>query len=243
MMKANSFKILSILIPVYNEEKTIDILLKKLIDVKLINDIQKEIIIINDASSDQSEKEIETFISDHPEIGIIYHCNDRNQGKGACLHTGISLSKGEYIIVQDADLEYDPLEYNDLLSPILSGHADVVYGSRFSGGKPQRMLFFWHSVGNRLLTVLCNMFSNLNLSDMECGYKVVKSEYLKSLNLREKRFGFEPEVTIKLSRISHIRIYEVAVSYYGRTYSEGKKINYKDGFRAIYCILRYGFFK
>ena len=163
----------------------------------------------------------------------------KNKGKGAAIKTGIEKSTGDYIIVQDADLEYDPKEFNLLLKPVIDGIADVVYGSRFVGGKPHRILFFWHTIGNNFLTFLSNMFTNLNLSDMETCYKLFKSEFLKSIELKENRFGFEPEVTAKVSRIPKIRIYEVGISYYGRTYEEGKKIGWKDGFRAIYCIFKY----
>lgn len=233
---------LSVIVPVYNEEKTIDDILQKLVGTKLISDVQMEILLVNDASSDGSEDKIRKFIDNHPSADIKYFKHTHNQGKGAALHTGINSATGDFIVVQDADLEYDPGEFNILLAPLLNGVADVVYGSRFMGGRPHRILFFWHSLGNKFLTFLSNAMTNLNLTDMETCYKMFRSKPLKSLKLIEKRFGFEPEVTAKIARIPGIRIYEVGISYYGRTYAEGKKINWKDGFRAIYCILKYNFF-
>lgn len=234
-------KKLSIIIPVYNEERTIHLILNKIKTVELINDIQKEIIIVNDCSKDDSENIIQKYISNNPESNIFYLKHEINQGKGAAIHTGIKRASGDYLIIQDADLEYDPNEYNILLKPVEDGFADVVYGSRFMGGNPHRIIFFWHTIGNGLLTFMSNMCNNLNLSDMETCYKLFKTEIIQSLKLKEKRFGFEPEVTAKISRIPEIRIYEVGISYYGRTYAEGKKIGWKDGIRALYCIFKYGF--
>lgn len=235
--------ILSIVIPAYNEGKTIHLILNKVKAVKLPDGVEKEIIIVNDFSKDNTEEAIINYRSANTDLNIQYYKHEFNKGKGAALHTGIKEAKGDYIIIQDADLEYDPEEYNILLKPILLGMADVVYGSRFIGGKPHRILFFWHSIGNKWLTFLSNMFTNFNLTDMETCYKLFRADIVKGLNLKENRFGFEPEVTAKISRIKNIRIYEVGISYYGRTYEEGKKIGWKDGFRAIYCILKYGLFK
>jgi len=182
------------------------------------------------------------YQSANPTLNIQYLRHETNMGKGAALHTGISKATGQYLIIQDADLEYDPSEYNDLLKPIVNGFADVVYGSRFMGGNPHRLLFFWHSIGNKMLTWMCNMFSNLNMTDMETCYKLFRTDIIQSLHLKEKRFGFEPEVTIKVARVPNVRIYEVGISYYGRTYDEGKKINWRDGLWAVWCILKYGLF-
>lgn len=235
-------KTLSIVIPAYNEGPTIHHILDKVKGVKLLNDVQKELIIVNDCSTDNTEEAILKYKDENPELNIMYYKHDVNKGKGAALHTGISKAQGEYTVIQDADLEYDPEEFNILLKPITDGVADVVYGSRFMGGNAHRILFFWHSLGNAFLTFLSNMFTNLNLTDMETCYKLFDTKMVQSLKLKENRFGFEPEVTAKISRIPNIRIYEVGISYYGRTFEEGKKINWKDGFRAIYCILKYNLF-
>jgi len=234
---------LSILIPVFNEERTISLILDKIKEVDLINDIEKEIIIVNDCSTDNTGSEIEKYIVENPDLNIQYSSHVVNKGKGASIHTSILLATGEYLVIQDADTEYDPQEYNELLKPVVKGFADVVYGSRFMGSNPHRILFFWHSIGNKLLTFLTNMFSNLNLTDMETCYKLFNTKIIQSVDLKEKRFGFEPEVTIKISRVPRIRIYEVGISYYGRSYEEGKKIGWRDGFRAVYSILKYGLFR
>lgn len=233
---------LSIIIPAYNEARTINKILDKVKSVTLINNIEKEIIIVNDCSTDETENVLLKYISENKDTNFQYYKHEVNKGKGAALHTGIEKATGQYLVIQDADLEYDPEEYNILLKPVIKGFADVVYGSRFVGGRPHRILFFFHSIGNKFLTFLSNFLTNLNLTDMETCYKLFNAKMIQSLDLKEKRFGFEPEVTAKISRIPNIRIYEVGISYYGRTYAEGKKINWKDGFRAIYCILKYNIF-
>lgn len=238
----SSISTLSIIIPAYNEDSTIVTVLEKVVQADLGN-INKEIIIVNDHSSDHTREVVEQYMKENPTAPIKLMNHEKNQGKGAALHTGISQAEGEYLIIQDADLEYDPNDYMNLLSPILNGHADVVYGSRFIGSNPHRILFFWHTIGNRFLTFLSNIFTNLNLTDMETGFKCFRKEIIKSLKLKEKRFGFEPEVTAKISRIPGIRIYEVGISYYGRRYEEGKKISWRDGFRALFCILKYNLFR
>jgi glycosyltransferase involved in cell wall biosynthesis len=232
-------KVLSIVIPAYNEGRTIHRILDKIKAVELIHDIAKEVIIVNDDSKDNTEEAVLKYQKENPDLPIAYYKQETNKGKGAALHRGIDEAKGDFIVIQDADLEYNPAEYNILLQPIMDDFADVVYGSRFMGGKPHRILFFWHSIGNKMLTFASNAMTNLNLTDMETCYKMWRSELIKSVKLKEQRFGFEPEVTAKVSRIPNVRIYEVGISYYGRTYEEGKKINWKDGVRAIYCILKY----
>ena len=233
---------LSIIVPAYNEANTIHLILDKIKSVELLNNIQKEIIIVNDCSTDTTEDSIKQYIESNSSLNMRYLKHEINQGKGAAIHTGIKHATGEYLIIQDADLEYNPEEYNILLKPVIDGYADVVYGSRFMGGKPHRILFFWHSIGNKFLTFLSNMLTNLNLTDMETCYKLFKTDLVQGFQLKEKRFGFEPEITARISRVPNIRIYEVGISYYGRTYAEGKKINWKDGFRAIYCIVKYNLF-
>lgn len=232
-------KTLSIVIPAYNEERTIHEILDAVRAVELDGGFQKEVIIVDDCSSDKTTERLQAYQAEYPEMGLSLYRHEVNKGKGAALHTGIEKATGDYIIIQDADLEYDPQEYNLLLKPILNGQADVVYGSRFMGGNPHRVLFFWHTIGNKFLTRMSNLFTNLNLTDMETCYKIFRADLIKGVRLKEKRFGFEPEVTAKVSRIKGVRIYEVGISYYGRTYEEGKKIGWKDGFRALWCIVKY----
>ncbi|UOR03968.1 glycosyltransferase family 2 protein [Hymenobacter aerilatus] len=231
---------LSIVIPAYNEGATIGKVLEQIGEVELIGNLTKEIIVVDDCSIDDTAYVVQQYQAAHPDLPLHYYKHTVNEGKGAALHTGIRVATGDYLVVQDADLEYDPAEYNLLLRPVLRGVADVVYGSRFMGGRPHRVLFFWHSIGNRWLTMLTNLFANLNLTDMETCYKLFRRDIVQGLTLTEKRFGFEPEVTLKVARVPHIRIYEVGISYYGRTYAEGKKISWRDGVWAICCIIRYG---
>ena len=233
---------LSVIVPAYNEENTIQRILQKIGEVELMGGTQKEIIVVNDCSADNTEHRVREFQEQHPEMNIVYKKHEVNKGKGAALRTGIQSATGDFVIVQDADLEYDPNEFNILMKPILDGFADVVYGSRFMGGRPHRILFFWHTIGNKMLTFASNMFTNLNLTDMETCYKMFRREIIQGITLKENRFGFEPEVTAKIAKIPKVRIYEVGISYYGRTYEEGKKIGMKDAFRALYCIIRYNLF-
>jgi glycosyltransferase involved in cell wall biosynthesis len=232
-------KKLSLVIPAYNEERTIHLILDRIKQVELIGGIEKELVIVNDCSKDGTIEAVHKYMAANPDMPITLYSHEVNKGKGAALHTGIRYATGDYVLIQDADLEYDPREYNDLLKPMIEGNADVVYGSRFMGGNPHRILFFWHTLGNKFLTFMSNAFTNLNLTDMETCYKMFKREIIQKIPLKENRFGFEPEVTAKIARIKDIRIYEIGISYYGRTYEEGKKIGWKDGFRALWCIFKY----
>jgi len=238
----NNRKVLSVIIPAYNEQETIVLIIEKINKTLLVENISKEIIVINDGSEDGTLQEVEQFKCNYPAEKIVLINMAKNSGKGACVRKGLNAATGDYIIIQDADLEYDPSDFNTLLKPVIKGHADVVYGSRFMGKDPHRIMLFWHYVGNVMLTFISNMLTNLNLTDMETGYKLFRSEIINQLTLKENRFGFEPEVTAKLSQIPNIRIYEVGISYYGRTYKEGKKISWKDGILAIFYILKYNLF-
>lgn len=232
---------LSILIPAYNEAPTIHLILNKIKEVELVKGIEKEIIIVNDCSTDTTADEVKKFMDQNPELNMQLFNQATNQGKGAAINRAIQECTGDYLVIQDADLEYDPEEYNLLLKPVFKDNADAVYGSRFVGDNPHRILFYWHSKGNKFLTGLSNMMTNLNLTDMETCYKLIRTSIAKNITIKEKRFGIEPEITAKLAKIKNIKIYEVGISYYGRTYLEGKKIGWKDGFRAMYCILKYRF--
>ncbi|HEX7008625.1 MAG TPA: glycosyltransferase family 2 protein [Phycisphaeraceae bacterium] len=229
---------LTVVIPVYNEAQTIQEIVRRVQAVQL-DSVQKQIILVDDCSTDGTREQL-AQLAQQPGIRVLYH--EKNQGKGAALRTGFAAAEGDLVIIQDADLEYDPREYPKLVQPILDNQADVVFGSRFAGGESHRVLYFWHSVGNKVLTLLSNAFTNLNLTDMETCYKVFRREVIQSIQIEENRFGFEPEITAKVARRGW-RIYEVGISYAGRTYEEGKKINWRDGVRAIWCILKYNLWK
>lgn len=233
---------LSIIIPVFNEDKTVYQILDKVKEIQLTGVLNKEIIIVNDGSTDNTELQILKFTENNTSVNIKYIKHNQNYGKGAAVKTGISEVTGQYCIIQDADLEYDPADYNALLQPMLDGFADVVYGSRFLSGHPHRILFFWNSSSNWILTLISNILTNLNLSDTQACYKLFKTEIFKSIELNEKGFGFESEITAKISRVPKIRIYEVGISYFGRTYEEGKKIRFKDAVRSLYSIIKYNLF-
>src|SRR5690554_2128352 len=235
-------KKLSILIPVYNEENTIQLLLQKVVDVELIDGVEKEIVVVDDASTDRTGVNIQNYIDLNLDQNIRFFTKDKNEGKGAAISLAIKKCTGDYLIFQDADLELDPEDINLLIKPVLMADADAVFGSRFRGTHPRRILFFWHSAGNKILTNLSNVFNNLTLTDMATCYKMIRTSIAKEIEIKEKRFGMDPEITAKLARVPEIRIYEVGISYYARTFNEGKKIGWKDGFRAIWCIVKYRFF-
>jgi glycosyltransferase involved in cell wall biosynthesis len=232
---------LSILIPCYNEKEFVTKTIQRILDVKLNYPIEKEIIVVDDGSTDKTFESIQDFITLSQQPVTVIR-NQKNSGKGYSIKNALEKATGDIVIIQDADLEYDPSDYNKMLHPIIDGHADVVFGSRFVGDGPHRVLFFFHTIGNKFLTFLSNLFTGLNLTDMETGYKMFRSEILKQIHIKENRFGFEPEITAKVSRIKNIRIYEVGIAYYGRTYNEGKKIKWPDGFKAIWYILKYNIF-
>jgi glycosyltransferase involved in cell wall biosynthesis len=233
---------LSIIIPCYNEASTICVILDKIAESQLAFNIEKEIIIVNDCSNDDTDLMVKEYIEDNPGMPIKYVTHTVNLGKGASVHTGISFAGGDYILIQDADLEYDPSEYGLLLEPVLSGHADVVYGSRFIGGSPHRILFFWHTLGNKILTFFSNLLTNMNLTDAHTCWKLIPTRLIRQIELREKRFAFDAELNAKIIHTSKLRLYEVGVSYYGRTFAEGKKIRFKDAARSIWCLVRYSVF-
>jgi len=232
-------KKLSVVIPVYNEMATLDAILAKVQAAPLPDGLAMEVVLVDDCSTDGSRAKLEALQTEHPEWIVCFH--EVNQGKGAALRDGFAAATGDIVLIQDADLEYDPADYPALLGPILNGHADVVFGSRFLGGGPHRVVFFWHYMGNRFLTTLSNMMTDLNLTDMEVCYKVFRREVLAGITIQEARFGFEPEITAKVARCKRWRIYEVPIAYYGRGYEEGKKITWRDGFRALWCIFKYHF--
>lgn len=234
-------KKLSIIIPCFNEQSYIEKIIDRVIAVSLDFPLVKEIIVVDDASTDGTVIKIKDHAQKHESLKLVQHA--QNKGKGSAIRSGLEQVTGDIVIIQDADLEYDPNDYNKLLKPIIEGYADAVYGSRFMGSGPHRILFFWHTIGNKFLTFLSNMFTGVNLTDMETGYKMFKTDIIKSISLKENRFGIEPELTAKICRIKDIRIYEVGIAYYGRNYKEGKKIQWQDGFRAIWCILKYNIFK
>jgi glycosyltransferase involved in cell wall biosynthesis len=235
-------KKLSIITPCYNEGSLVCKVLDKVVSLLLDYNLEKEIIVVDDASYDGSLQVLKDYCKKNPGQPISIFSHNNNRGKGAAIKTAISHISGDIVIIQDADLEYDPKDYNRMLQPIMDGYADVVYGSRFTGNGPHRVLFFFHTIGNKFLTFLSNIFTGLNLTDMESGYKMFRADILKRINIRENRFGFEPEITAKISRVKNIRIYEVGIAYYGRTYQEGKKIKWADGFSAIWCIFKYNVF-